>query len=108
MATILERFKETSRQAFHHAKDADDSSFPTVDQPVVKDETSLRYSCPFTSEGKQNEEELKKDDLVGEKLKDNLTTPLSPEFLMGSSQEMQQDGKTIEGSNEPSNKLFSP
>ena len=97
MATILERFKETSRQAFHHAKDADDSSFPTVDQPVVKDEASLRHSCPFTSEEKQNEEELKKDDLVGEKLKDNLTTPLSPEFLMGSSQETQQDGKTIEG-----------
>lgn len=99
MATILERFKETSRQTFHHQSKvgSNGSSFPMVDQPVIKDEASERYSCPFTNEEKQKEEESRKDDLADEKLKDNLTTPLSPEFLIKPSEKVEQDGKSVEG-----------
>ena len=77
--------------------DANDGRFPMVDQPAIKDEASQRLSCPFTNEGKQKEEEASKDDLVDEKVKDNLRTPLSPEFLMGSSEKVEEDGKTVEG-----------
>ena len=89
MATILERFNETTHETFnHHSDTIDVNGIATL--PVIKEEITKRSLC--TKKEKQNVTQSRVNGLEGEKLKDSPSRSLSPEFFLGSSEKTEQKG----------------
>jgi hypothetical protein len=90
MATILERFSESSHETFNHQSDTIDvNDSRSVNLPIIKDEIPRRSLCTYTKQG----DDTQLSGLEGENSKDSPSRSLSPEFLLGSSGKNEQSGK---------------
>jgi hypothetical protein len=90
MATILERFSESSHETFNHQSDTIDvNDRRSVNLPIIKDEIPRRSLCTYTKQG----DDTQLSGLEGENSKDSPSRSLSPEFLLGSSGKNEQSGK---------------
>ena len=91
MATILERFNETTHETFNRQSDTIDVNGRSVATlPIIKEEMTKRSLC--TKKEKQNVTQSRVNSLEWEKLKDSPSRSLSPEFLLGSSEKSKQTG----------------
>ena len=102
MATILERFKETSVEQFNHssdAKKANQSSCPVQANliPAIKDETPQKLSCPYANNAERQDEGESSSNNDGAEKEIEGARCLSPEFLLGSQETIDQKVDTKEG-----------